>query len=129
MRTQTYRRYLIIILLCAAGIGTASAQRLVNTTALLTSAGFHVRTAETNEQRLLYGVAPSYRVLRAGTPWESFYAYKDEASGVAYVGDEVDYQRFCQLAAQVGVPYGGYQARDMELDPAWRWSVGVRWPP
>src|SRR5438477_11488139 len=101
---RTKRQYLIAIIISAAAISTAGAQcELVNTSALLNSAGFHARKAETFEQRLLYGVAPSYRVLRAGTPWWSIYAYKDEAAGVAYVGDEVDYQRFCQLAVQQGV--------------------------
>ena len=95
---------------------------------LLTDAGFHARKPETPEQRLLYAVAPSYRVLKAGTPWENFYVYKDEGNGMAYVGDEVDYQRYRRLAAQEGYRYGFYLAKDMELDPAWRWSeaFGVR---
>src|ERR1700759_2072797 len=97
----TKRHYLIAIIISAAAMSTASAQcELVNTSALLSSAGFRARKAETFEQRLLYGVGPSYRVLRAGTPWANFYAYKDETAGVAYVGDEVDYQRFCRLAVQ-----------------------------
>lgn len=71
---------------------------------------------------MLYGTAPAYRVLRAGTPWQNFYVYKDEGAGVAYVGDEVDYQRYQRLAAEEGYAYGFYQAKDMENDPAWRWS-------
>ncbi len=95
---------------------------------MLTRAGFHARKPVTPEQRLLYGVAPSYRMLRAGTPWQNFYVYKNETDGVAYVGDEVDYQRYRSLAAEEGYAHGFYHAQDMELDPAWRWSeaFGVR---
>ena len=87
---------------------------------LLTSAGFRPRKAETAEQRLIYAVSPSYRMLRAGTPRQSFFVYKDEGAGIAYVGGEAEFQRFQQLAAQERYARGFYMAKDLELDLAWR---------
>jgi hypothetical protein len=131
MKPQALTQGLIAILISVAGAsfaGPPSPPLSLDTVSLLTSAGFRERKPQNPEQRLLYGTAPAYRILRAGTPWQSFYAYKDEGAGVAYVGDEVDYQRYCRLAAQSGYAYGAFAGVWMEADPAWRWSeaFGVR---
>ncbi len=121
---------LVLIVLAAGSQCFAGATEVVpagsDMVSLLTSAGFHARKPETVQQRMLYGIAPSHRMLRAGTPFEPFYAYKDTGNSVAYVGDEIDYQRFRQIAAQAGYQHGAYKAMDMELDPAWRWSQSFR---
>ncbi len=128
MKTKALNRCLVIIFAAAASALAGPAEMQPSSGNLLTDAGFRARKPETQEQRLLYGTAPSYRMLRAGTPWQSFYVFKAFGDGVAYVGDEVDYQRYERLAAQEGYAYGFYRAQDMELDPAWRWSeaFGVR---
>ena len=128
MKTKALHLSLIIVLSAGGSClaGPTEIPRVGDN--LFTAAGFQTRKPETPEQRLLYATAPSYRVLRAGTPWQSFYVYKDEGAGLAYVGDEVDYQRYRRLAAQEGYAYGFSFAKDMELDPAWRLSeaFGVR---
>ncbi|MFL6594725.1 MAG: hypothetical protein ACJ8HQ_04705 [Chthoniobacterales bacterium] len=131
MKIQPLTPSLIAILISLAApcfAGPPAPPVSSDTVSLLTSAGFHARKPENPEQRLLYGTAPAYRILRAGTPWQNFYAYKDEGAGIAYVGDEIDYQRYCALAAQSGYAYGAFAGVWMEADPASRWSeaFGVR---
>jgi hypothetical protein len=123
MKTRSFHPCLLRTAIAAATLFiTASGQSgLVNTSAYLAHAGFRVCKPKTVEQRHLFSLAPSYRLLRAGSPSENFFAYKDEAAGVAYVGGEAEYQRFQDLARQEGFAYGAYLAKDMELDPAWRW--------
>ncbi len=121
MKTKALHQCLLIILFAVAPC-LAGTELPGSSGNLLTDAGFRVRKPETPEQRLIYAVAHPYRMLRAGTPWQSFYVYKDEGEGVAYVGDEVDYQRYQRLAAQEGYRYGFYLAKDLDLDLAWRLS-------
>ena len=119
MKTKSLHHCLVIILIAVAPC-LAGPEQLPSSGNLLTDAGFHSRKAETSEQRLIYAVSPAYRMLRAGTPWQSCYIYKDEGAGLTYVGDEVDYERFQQLALQEGYRYGFYQAKDLDRDLAWR---------
>jgi len=122
MNRKLLTRSLALLLFGAATSFAGPDQKEPTGGNLLTNAGFVVRKPVTDEQRLLYGTAPAYRMLRAVSPWEKFYVYKDEGAGIAYVGDEVDYQRYKSLAAQERYAYGAYMAADMELDPAWRWA-------
>jgi hypothetical protein len=128
MKTKTLHHYLIVTLLASAALSLSSSAGagIVNTPAYLTNAGFRMCKPQTPEQRLLFGVARPYRLLRAGSPSENFFAYKDEAAGVAYVGGEAEYLRFVELARQDGFALGGYLPADMELDPAWRWYIAFR---
>ena len=128
MKTKKSNHSVTICLLAAvASLLAASTQAgLVDTGAYLEYAGFRACKPKTAEQRLLYGVAPAYRLLRAGSPWENFFAYKDQADGVAYIGGEAEYRRFQEIARDRGFASGAYLAVDMELDPAWRWYLAFR---
>lgn len=122
MKKLTLLQFLSLGLFIAASCLAGPEQPMVAGDNLLTSAGFRVRKAESAEQRLIYAVSPSYRMLRAGTRREPFFVYKDEGEGVAYVGGEAEFQRFQQLAAQEGYARGFYLAKDLDLDLAWRLS-------
>ena len=61
-------------------------------------------------------------MLRAGTPGQGFFVYKDEGAGIAYIGGEAEFQRFQQLAAQEGYARGFYLAMDLDFDLARRLS-------
>jgi len=124
MNTRALHLYVLAVAAATVTlfITTTSQSGLVNTSAYLAHAGFRPCKPKTVEQRHLFGLAPSYRLLRAGSPANNFFAYKDEAAGVAYVGGEAEYRRFEATARERGFAYGAYFAQDMELDPAWRWQ-------
>jgi hypothetical protein len=92
-----------------------------NQKSLLTASGFRVRTPETAQQRELYAVAPPYRVQRLTVKGKTYYAYKDEKQGVAYVGGEAEYQRYQQLAIQQRIARDQYMAAEMNQQMAWNW--------
>ena len=92
-----------------------------NKEALLSAAGFRVFTPQTPKQKELYAAAPSYKVQRANANGKIFYAYKDEAKGVAYIGGEAEYQRYQQLAVQKSIAQDNYMAAQMNQQMAWGW--------
>jgi hypothetical protein len=69
--------------------------------ALLDAAGFRARKPETPMQQQLYDAAPSYELFHGVVNGESFYAYKDRARGIAYVGGPTDYGRYEETMHQV----------------------------
>ena len=93
-----------------------------NTTSLLSAAGFRVRTPETPKQKEIYAALPAYKVERATVKGKTFYVFKDEKGGVAYVGHEPEYQRYHQLAAQQQIAEEQSRADLMEGDVAMRWQ-------
>ena len=107
-----------LVLIGLAGCASLDAP---NQKSLLTAAGFRVRTPETAKQRELYTAAPSYKVQRVSAKGKTFYAYKDEKAGVAYVGGEAEYQRYQQLAIQQRIAREQYMAAEMNRDMAWGW--------
>ena len=64
------------------------------------SAGFRLRTPETPKQKEIYASLPAYKVHRINVNGQTFYVYKDEAKGIAFVGREAEYQRYRQMAKQ-----------------------------
>src|SRR6187402_1470827 len=88
---------------------------------LLSEAGFIVRTPETAKQRELYAAAPAYQLQRAEVKGRVFYAYKDEANGVVYVGDEAAYQRYRELAAERQMAMEQLAAAEMSTAFALGW--------
>ncbi len=88
MKTQQSQLNVILILAAAvtalfvagcAGVGSG------NTTSLLTAAGFRARTPQTPKQQQIYAALPPYQVHRATVNGKTFYVYKDEKAGIAYV--------------------------------------------
>ena len=98
-----------------AGVGSG------NTTALLSAAGFRVRTPQTPRQQQMYAALPPYQVQRAIVKGHVFYVYKDEKAGVAYVGREQEYQRYQQLAIQQQIAQNYYTAVAMDRAAAYGW--------
>ena len=99
-----------------AGVGSG------NTTSLLSAAGFRVRTPQTPKQQQIYAALPPYQVQRATVPGKgTFYVYKDEKAGVAYVGREQEYQQYQQLAVQQQIAQNYYTAVAMDRAAAYGW--------
>ena len=98
-----------------AGVGSG------NTTSLLSAAGFHVRSPQTPKQQQMYAALPPYKVERAVVKGHTFYVYKDEKAGVAYIGREQEYQRYQQLAVQQQIAQDYYTAVAMDRAAAYGW--------
>jgi hypothetical protein len=90
-------------------------------TALLSAAGFRVKNPQTPKQLEVYAAAPAYKVHRASVDGKTFYAYKDEKNGVAYVGGEAEYQKYQQLALQKKIAQDNYMAAQMNQTMAMNW--------
>jgi len=118
-------KYLCLAWLLVAGFalsltGCASLDAS-NQESLLSAAGFRVRTPETPKQRELFTAAPSYKVERVTFNGKTFYAYKQEKKGVAYIGGEAEYQKYQELAIQQRIARDNYQAAQMQRDAAMGW--------
>jgi hypothetical protein len=106
---------------CLAGfIGCASFDA-ANQESLLAAAGFRERTPETQKQKDLYAAAESYKVHRVTFNGKTFYAYKDEKKGTAWIGGDAEYQRYQQLAIQQRISSEYYAAAEMNRDAAMGW--------
>ena len=92
-----------------------------NTTSLLSAAGFRAHTPQTPKQQQIYASLPPYQVERATVKGHTFYVYKDEKSGVAYIGREPEYQRYQQLAIQQQIAQNYYNAVAMDRAAAYGW--------
>jgi hypothetical protein len=107
-----------LILAGCAGMGSS------NTESLLSAAGFRARTPQTPKQQQIYAALPPYMVERATVNGKSFYVYKDQKAGVAYVGREQEYQRYQQLAIQQQIAQNQITAAEMEQQAALDWYGG-----
>jgi hypothetical protein len=92
-----------------------------NTTSLLSAAGFRVRSPQTPRQQQMYAALPPYKVERAVVKGHTFYVYKYEKAGVAYIGREPEYQRYQQLAIQQQIAQDYYTAVAMDRAAAFGW--------
>jgi hypothetical protein len=91
-----------ILILAASGIffvGCATMET-DNTKSLLSAAGFRARTPQTAKQKELYTALPNNKIEHATVKGKSFYVFKDEKAGVAYVGGEQQHRRYQQLCMQ-----------------------------
>ena len=131
MKTQTSPFILIPLsgLVLLAGVfalaGCASTQpALLGQT--LASAGFRLRTPETPKQKEIYASLPAYKVHRINVNGQTFYVYKDEAKGIAFVGREAEYQRYRELAIQQRIAQEYYMAVEMDrmYAPGWYGAWG-----
>jgi len=102
-----------------------------NTTSLLSAAGFRARAPQTPKQQQMYAALPPYKVEHATVKGRSFYVYKDEKAGVAYIGHEPEYQRYQQLCIQQQIAQDYYMAAQMNTVYArgWygAWGPGGLW--
>ena len=88
---------------------------------LLDEAGFRTVEPSTPKQKELYAAIPAYQVERCTYNGKTFYAYKDERHGIAYVGDEHNYHQYEKLAMQHEVTQQQYQAIAMDHNMAMGW--------
>ena len=107
-------------------VGCATTEH-ANTKSLLTQAGFHTLTPSTAKQKEVWALLPANKVERATVKGKTFYVFKDEAAGVAYVGHEVEYQRYRELAIQQKVAQDYYMA--VEMDRMWAQGWYGAWGP
>jgi hypothetical protein len=103
-----------------------------NTKSLLSAAGFHMLTPQTAQQKEIYAALPAYKVERATVKGKTFYVFKDEKAGIAYVGHEAEYQKYKDLCIQQRIAQDYYMAAAMDRHYAGRWygawgSRGMWW--
>ena len=110
-----------LALLCGMSFSGCASMGASSTEPLLSAAGFVSRTPENAKQQELYNQLPPYKVHRANYKGQVIYAYKDEAKGIAYVGNEQAYQRYQQLAVQRQIARDNYAAAEMNRDMAYGW--------
>jgi hypothetical protein len=106
---------------CLTGLTSCASMDASNQESLLTAAGFRIKTPQTPKQQEVYAAAPAYKVHRATVDGKTFYAYKDEEKGVAYVGGEAEYQKYQQLAVQKKIAQDNYMAAQMNQTMAMNW--------
>jgi hypothetical protein len=124
MKTKIIKPTTILILAAAVAVLFAAGCASVgsgNTTALLTAAGFRVRTPQTPKQQQMYAALPPYKVERATVKGHVFYVYKDANAGVAYIGREAEYQQYKQLCIQQQIASDYYMAAQMNTVYARGW--------
>lgn len=112
---------LMLGICCLSGLTGCASADAANQVQLLTAAGFRAKTPQTPKQQEVFAAAPSYRVHRASVDGRTFYAFKDERNGVAYVGGEAEYQRFQQLALQKRIAQDNLMAAQMNRTMAMNW--------
>ena len=125
--TQRTSNIVVLLITIAGAIFLAGCASMgsANTESLLTAAGFRARTPQTPKQQQIYAALPPYQVQRATVPGKGvFYVYKDEKSGLAYVGRELEYQRYQQLAIQQQIAQNQIAAAEMEQQAALDWYGG-----
>ena len=124
MKIKNPKRNVILILTAAVStlfVAGCAEMGSGNTTSLLSAAGFRLRTPQTPKQQQMYAALPSYKVERATVQGHTFYVYKDEKAGVAYVGREQEYQNYQQLAVQQQIAQDYYNAVAMDRAAAYGW--------
>jgi hypothetical protein len=99
-----------------------------NTKSLLSAAGFHTLTPQTPLQKEVYAQLPANQVSRATVKGKTFYVFKDDKAGIAYVGHELEYQKYKNLCIQQKIAQDYYMAQSMNTYYAGRWygAYGAR---
>ena len=92
-----------------------------NTKSLLSAAGFHALRPQTAQQKEIYAALPAYKVERATVKGKTFYVFKDEKAGIAYVGHEPEYQKYKDLCIRQRIAQDYYMAASMDRHYAGRW--------
>ena len=116
MKTKITKSNIVFIFVAAAAalfVAGCAEMGASNTKSLLSAAGFQVRTPQTPRQKEVYAALPPYKVERATMKGKTFYVFKDEQAGVAYVGHEPEYQRYKALAIQQQIAQDYYMAATM----------------
>jgi hypothetical protein len=123
MKTNLFRLATVLLLSGCTLLGLSSCAEMAsnNTKSLLTAAGFHVKTPQTALQKEIYAALTDRKVERATYKGKTFYVFKDQSEGIAYVGREAEYQRYKELAIQQRIAQDYYMAVEMDRMSAYRW--------
>ncbi len=118
----------LIVALAFVSISGCASTGSSNEKRLLAASGFDQRKPETPQQKELYDATPAYSVQRVTFNGRIFYVYKDEKSGTAWVGDELNYQKYEHLAGQQQITQHQNQAVEMQRNLAMGWygAYGTR---
>src|SRR5262245_30149090 len=119
MKKRITNSSLIFILAAASGIFFASCSgvEMKSTRSLLSTAGFEAHTPQTKEQQKIYAALPSNKFERTTVKGKVVYVFKDETSGVVYVGTEYDHRHYEKLRHQKNVE------AEEEMNP----SLATKW--
>ena len=121
---QQLERYIIALFAAVCGLFTlagCATMESASQESLLTSAGFQARTPSTEKQKAAYAALPAYQLHRGTKEGKTVYAYKDEKAGVAYIGNEAQYQQYKQAAAKAKLKEEKQVAHNMDNDLVYRW--------
>jgi hypothetical protein len=118
-KSLTHRLSLLIVSLALFSFAGCASIGSSGTKKLLDEAGFRTVAPSTPKQQELYAAIPAYQVERVTYNGKTFYAYKDKRDGIAYVGDEHNFQEYEKLAAQQHIEQ--QQAVEMNHDLAMGW--------
>jgi len=77
----------------------------------LSESGFLARVPETERQRDFYAALPQHELFGGIKNGRPFYVYKDEKTGVVYVGNEQDYQRYMGRVRRFVAVYEATEAK------------------
>jgi hypothetical protein len=88
-----------VLAICALVLAGCAAMESASQESLLQKAGFQSRTPTTEKQKTAYQKLPAYQLHRITLKGRTVYAYKDEKTGVVYLGNQAQYAQYRQLAA------------------------------
>ena len=119
MKTNLLKLFMVILI--GLGLTGCASMGSSNTIDLLSASGFKLRKPVTDREFEIYNATPAYQVHRVEVEDKVFYVFKDENNGVAYLGDEDNYQKYKQLAIEQDIAQKQYQAAQMQQDMSMGW--------
>jgi hypothetical protein len=124
MNPKTHQLSIAMVIAAAVAVSffaSCAEMESNNTKSLLSAAGFHTLTPQTAQQKEIYAALPASKVERATVRGKTFYVFKDEKAGIAYVGHETEYQKYKDLCIQQRIAQDYYMAASMDRYYAGRW--------
>jgi hypothetical protein len=115
---------------CAVTLAACGAVETRGQRTSLSEGGFLARVPETEKQREFYAALPPNKLYGGVKNGRAFYVFKDEKTGVIYVGNEEDYQHYLVRARRLVAAYETTEAKiaavglDNDLQQSWdgSWS-------
>jgi hypothetical protein len=119
----------ITLLLLAALAGCASYEAQ-NKESLLVAAGFKTRTPTTANQQAMFSRMTPYKLERRIRNGRVLYAFADKSNNVVYIGGEIEYQHYKQLALQQSIAQDQLEAAQINEDASlYNSEWGPDWGP
>jgi hypothetical protein len=116
-----------IAFLCASfAVGGCGAFESRTQRITLSESGFLARVPGTERQREFYAALPPYILYGGVKNGRTFYVYKDEKTGVVYVGNEQDYHHYMAKVRRLVAFYETTEAKmgayDIDSESLQRWD-------